>query len=126
MDFSRRQILWIVCIASTSLAVALCVRYLVVENPKISEMCEGWAPGWDCASRRAFISAFQYLLFGWIALFVAALNLFRPSMPMLSIAVAATSWALVLYNAGLAALATALLLLSLARLPQGTASMPGQ
>jgi hypothetical protein len=126
MGFSRRQILWIACIASTSLALALCVRYLVVENPKISEMCEGWAPGWDCASRRAFICAFQYLLFGWIAVLAAALNLFRPSMPMLSIAVAATSWALVLYNAGLAALATALLLLSLARLPQGTASMPGQ
>jgi hypothetical protein len=126
MGFSRRQILWIVCIACASFAAAVCIRYVIVENPKIAELCEGWARGWGCASRRAFISAFQYLLFGWIAVLAAALNLFRPSMPMLSITVATTSWALVLYNAGLAALATALLLLSLARLPQDTASMPGQ
>jgi hypothetical protein len=126
MSFSRRQILFVVCTACICFAAALCLRYVLVENPQISELCEGRASGWGCASRRGFILAFQYLVFGWIALLAAALNLLRPSVPMLSIAIAATSWALVLYNAGPGALAAALVLLSLARLPRDTAPMPRQ
>jgi hypothetical protein len=43
------------------------------------------------------------------------LNLMRPSILLTSVALAATAFGLVLYNAGLAGLAAALMILSLAR-----------
>jgi len=55
------------------------------------------------------------ITFGWIALAAALLNLVRPSIVLMSIALAAGGFGLVLHNAGLAGLAVALLILSLAR-----------
>jgi hypothetical protein len=126
MSFFRRQVLLLVLIAFASFCVALCLRYLFIENSTIGEMCEGWASGWACASRRTIIAVLQSVAVGWIALVAAALNLLRPSLLKCSVAVAATSCALVLYNAGLAALAVALLLLTLARVSPKAACMRAQ
>jgi succinate-acetate transporter protein len=54
-------------------------------------------------------------VFGWVALAAALLNLVRPSIPLILVALAATAFGLVLHNADLAGLAAALLILSLAR-----------
>ena len=126
MNLTRRQALWIVSIACVSFAVALRLRHLVVENPTIQEKCQLGAAGAGCTALRLLIVFFQYSVFGWIALIAAALNLFRPSLLVFSIGVAATSFGLIMYNAGLAAFGLALLLLTPARLSRGTASMPGQ
>ncbi len=126
MSISGRQLLWIAFIACASLGAALGLRYLLVENPKTQEVCQLGAAGMGCTAVRFLIALFQYSVFGWIALIAAALNLLRPSLLVFGIGVAATSFGLVMYNAGLAAFGLALLLLTPARLSQGTASMPGQ
>ena len=54
-------------------------------------------------------------VFGWIALAAALLNLVRPSIVLMSVALAAAGFGLVMHNAGLSGLAVALLILSLAR-----------
>ena len=58
---------------------------------------------------------YNHGVFGWIALAAAALNLLRPSIFLMTIAIAAAGFGLVLHNADLAGLAAALLILSLAR-----------
>jgi hypothetical protein len=126
MSSSRRQALWVAFVACVFFGAALCLRYLLIENPKTTETCQGGAAGLRCEFARTLISLFQYSVFGWVATIAAALNLVRPSLWIFSIAAAATSFGLVLYNAGLAAFAVALLLLSLARVSPGAASMPGE
>jgi hypothetical protein len=126
LRFSRRKSVFVVLIACVFFGAALCLRYLLIENPKTTETCQGGAAGLRCEFARTLISLFQYSVFGWVATIAAALNLVRPSLWIFSIAAAATSFGLVLYNAGLAAFAVALLLLSLARVSPGAASMPGQ
>ncbi len=54
-------------------------------------------------------------MFGWTAFGAALINLIRPSLVTFAIALAATAFGLVLYNAGLAGLAAGLLILSFAR-----------
>ena len=126
MSSSRRQALWVAFVACVFFGAALCLRYLLIENPKTTETCQGGAAGLRCEFVRILISLFQYSVFGWVAIIAAALNLVRPSLWIFSIAAAATGFGLVLYNAGLAAFALALLLLSLARVSPGAASMPRQ
>jgi hypothetical protein len=68
-----------------------------------------------CTTFRLTIVLFEHSVFGWVALVAAALNLLRPSLVLVSLALAAAGFGLVLHNAGLAGLAVALLILSLAR-----------
>jgi hypothetical protein len=70
---------------------------------------------WLCFTRQITIMLFTYSAFGWTALIVAALNLLRPSLVLFAIALAAACLGVVLYNVGLSALATGLLILSFAR-----------
>ena len=126
MSSSWRQVLWVAFVACVFFGAALCLRYLLIENPNTTEMCQEGAAGLRCEFARTLISLFQYSAFGLVATIAAALNLVRPSLWIFSIAAAATGFGLVLYNAGLAAFAVALLLLSLARVSPGAASMPGQ
>ena len=116
--------MFVAVVACVFFGAALCLRYLLIENPKTTETCQGAAAGLRCELVRTLISLFQYSVFGWAAIVAAALNLIRPSLWLFSIAAAATSFGLILYNAGLAAFAVALLLLSLARVSPGAASMP--
>jgi len=58
---------------------------------------------------------FNHDVFGAVALLAALLNLIRPSIVLTSLALAAAGFGIVLHNAGLAALAAGLLILSLAR-----------
>ena len=58
---------------------------------------------------------YSHSVFGWLALAAAALNLVRPSIFLMTIAIAAAGFGLVLHNTDLAGFAAALLILSLAR-----------
>jgi hypothetical protein len=112
---SARQTNWLLIIGFLALGEALYLRYLAIEYATVSLACQGGLQTWLCASFRMVIALYNKGVFGWVALAAALLNLLRPSIVLVSIAVAAAAFGLVLHNAGLAGLAAALLILSLAR-----------
>jgi hypothetical protein len=112
---SARQTNWLLIVGFVALGEALYVRYLAIEYGQVSLACQGGLSTWLCAMFRLAIALFEHSVFGWVALGAAALNLVRPSMVLVTVALAATAFGLVLHNANLAGLAAALLILSLAR-----------
>ncbi len=98
-----------------SLGYALYMRYLAIEQTPVGLACEGGLNTWLCFTRRIAIVLFTYSVFGWAALIVAAVNLLRPSLLLFAVALSISCMGVVLYNAGLSALAVSLLLLSFAR-----------
>jgi hypothetical protein len=112
---TARQLNWLLLIALLSLGEALYLRYLAIEYAPVSLACQAGLDTWLCATFRLVIVLFNHSAFGWVALAAAVLNLLRPSILPVGVALAAISFGLVLHNAGLAGLAAALLLLTLAR-----------
>ena len=98
-----------------SVGYALYLRYLVIEQSSVSLACEGGLNTWLCFTRKVVTALFRNSAFGILALAAAALNLLRPSLVLTAIALAAAGFGIVLYNVGLAGIAVALLILSLAR-----------
>ncbi len=112
---SERQTNWLLIVGMLALGEALYLRYLAIEHASVSLACQGGLQTWLCASFRSVIALYNNGVFGFLALGAAALNLVRPSIVLVSVALAAAGFGLVLHNAGLAGLAAALLILSLAR-----------
>jgi hypothetical protein len=112
---TARQTNWLLSVGFVALGEALYLRYLAIEHTQVSLACQGGLNTWLCATFRLTIVLFEHSAFGWVALVAAALNLLRPSLVLVSLALAAAAFGLVLHNAGLAGLAVALLILSLAR-----------
>ena len=81
----------------------------------MSLACQAGLDTWLCATFRLTIWAYNHSVFGWVALGAALINLLRPTILLVAVALAASAFGLVLHNANLAGLAAALLLLSLAR-----------
>jgi hypothetical protein len=106
---------WLLAVGFLSLGEALYLRYLGLENSQVALACQAGLDTWLCATLRLATSLFRQSVFGWCALACALLNLGRPSIVLLSLALAVSAFGLVLYNAGLSGLAAALLILSLAR-----------
>ena len=98
-----------------SVGYALYLRYLVIEQSSISLACEGGLNTWLCVTRKVVTALFRNSAFGILALAAAALNVLRPSVVLTAIGLAAAGFGVVLYNVGLAGIAVALLILSLAR-----------
>jgi hypothetical protein len=112
---SARAANWLLIVGFCSISYALYVRYLAIEQSAVGLACQAGLNTWLCSTRQITIVLFTYSVFGWFALIVAILNLLRPSLVLFGIALAAASCGVVLYNAGLSALAAGLLVLSLAR-----------
>lgn len=112
---STRATNWLLIIGFCSIGYALYMRYLAIEQPTVGLACQAGLDTWLCATRQVTITLFSYSVFGWFALIVAALNLLRPSLVLFGVALAAAGCGVVLYNNGLASLAAALLVISLAR-----------
>ena len=112
---TARQTNWLLLVGLLSLGEALYLRYLAIEYAQVSLACQGGLGTWLCATFRLAIGLYNHSVFGWVALGVAALNLVRPSVVLVLVALPATAFGLVLHNADLAGLAAALLILSLAR-----------
>jgi hypothetical protein len=70
--------------------------------------------------RQLATTVFNNSGFGWVALGAALVHLARPAVPIFALALAAAACGLALYNAGLSALAVALLIVSLARPARAT------
>ena len=112
---TARQTNWLLLVGLLSLGEALYLRYLAIEYAQVSLACQGGLSSWLCTTFRLAIILYNHSVFGWVALAAALLNLVRPSIALILVALAATAFGLVLHNADLAGLAAALLILSLAR-----------
>jgi hypothetical protein len=112
---TARQINWLLVVGFLALGEALYLRYLAIEYAQVSLACQGGLDTWLCATFRLVIGLYNRAVLGWVALGVALLNLWRPSIILVSVSLAAAAFGLVLHNANLAGLAAALLILSLAR-----------
>jgi len=112
---TARQTNWLLIVAFLSVGEAMYLRYLAIENLNVELACTAGLRTWLCDTFRLSIVLFNYEVFGAVALIAALLNLIRPSILLVSVALAAAGFGIVLHNAGLAALAAGLLIMSLAR-----------
>ena len=112
---TTRQTNWLLLVGLLSLGEALYLRYLAIEYAQVSLACQGGLSTWLCTTFRLAIVLYNHSVFGWVALASALLNLVRPSIALILVALAATAFGLVLHNADLSGLAVALLVVSLAR-----------
>ena len=112
---SARQACWLLIVGFLAVGEALYLRYLAIEHAPVSLACQAGQVSWLCSTFRLVIVLYNHGVFGWVALVAALLNLVRPSIVLISITLAAAGFGLVLHNAGLAGLAVALVILSLAR-----------
>jgi hypothetical protein len=112
---TARQTNWLLIVAFLCLGEAMYLRYLVMENSTMSLACQGGLNTWLCGAFRLTGVLYPYQVFGGVALAVALLNLLRPSAVLVTVALAAAAFGVVLHNADLSALAAGVLILSLAR-----------
>ena len=112
---TARQTNWLLLVGLLALGEALYLRYLAIEYAQVSLACQAGLKTWLCATFRLVIVLYEHSVFGWMAVGAALLNLVRPSIVLVALALAAAAFGLVLHNANLAGLAAALLILSLAR-----------
>lgn len=112
---SARAINWLLIVGFSALGYALYMRYLGIENTQVGLACAAGLDTWLCRSRSIVIALYAHSAFGGAALVVAAVNFLRPTLIVFAAALALTCLGVVLYNAGLASLAAALLILSFAR-----------
>jgi hypothetical protein len=112
---TARQTNWLLIVGFLALGEALYLRYLAIEYSSVALACQSGSASTLCSTFRLVIVLYTYGVFGWVALVAAVLNLIRPSMVPFGVALAAAAFGLVMHNAGLAGLAAALLVLSLAR-----------
>ena len=112
---TARQLNWLLVIGFLALGQALYLRYLAIENGTVSLACQAGLDTWLCRTFRLTIVLFNHRVFGAVALAIALLNLVRPSLLLVAVALAASAFGVVLHNADLSALAAGVLILSLAR-----------
>lgn len=112
---TARQVNWLLIVVFLFLGEALYLRYSALENSTVSLACQGGLDTWLCGTFRLTIVLYNHEAFGGVALAAALLNLLRPSLVLLGVALAAAAFGVVLHNADLAALAGGVLILSLAR-----------
>ena len=113
---SARQANWLIAAALLSLGYALYLRYLVIEQSTVGLACQGGLKTlalFHAQHRDRACSAIRCS--GSRRLRCALLNLLRPSLPLLGAALIVGGFGIVLYNVALSSLASALLILSLAR-----------
>ena len=112
---TARQTNWLLVVGFLSVGEALYLRYLAIENSAVSLACQAGLETWLCTTFRLTIVLYHHLVFGAVALAAALLNFMRPSLVLVTVALAAAAFGVVLHNADLAALAAGVLILSLAR-----------
>jgi hypothetical protein len=112
---TARQTNWLLIVAFLSVGEALYIRYMAIENLNVELVCQAGLNTWLCGAFRLSIVLFNHEVLGGVALAAALLNLLRPSIVLVTLALAAAGFGIVLHNADLSALAAGVLILSLAR-----------
>lgn len=118
---TARQTNWLLIVAFLSVGEAMYLRYQAMENSTVSIACHSGLDTWLCSTFRLAIVLYEHQVFGGLALVAALLNLIRPSLILVTVALAAAAFGVVMHNADLSALAGGVLILSLAR----PAPLPG-
>src|ERR1700735_999346 len=96
---TARQINWLLVVGFLALGQALYLRYMAIENNTVSLACQAGLRTWVCDTFRLTIVLFNHNVFGWVALAAAALNLFRPSIVLVTLALAAAAFRPLLQHA---------------------------
>lgn len=112
---SARATNWLLIVGFLSIGYALYLRLMAVEQATVGLACMAGLDTWLCMTRRIVIALFMHSVFGWFAIAAALLNLLRPSLVLFALALSAACFGVVLYSAGMSALAAGLLILSFAR-----------
>jgi hypothetical protein len=112
---TARQTNWLLAIGFLAVGEALYLRFMAIEKANVALACQGGLSTWLCSTFRVTIPLFEHEAFGAVALAIALVNLLRPSIVLMGLALAAAGFGLVLHNVDLAALAVGTLILSLAR-----------
>jgi len=112
---TARQTNWLLVVGFLAVGQALYIRFLAIENPNVALACQGGLKTWLCTSWQLSVVLFRHEVFGIVALAIALLNLLRPSLVLVALALAVIGFGVVLHNVDLAALAAGALILSLAR-----------
>jgi hypothetical protein len=112
---TARQTNWLSIIAFLSVGEAMYLRYMAIENLNVELACQSGLKTWLCGAFHISIALYNRYVFGGVALAAALLNLIRPSIVLVAVALAAGGFGVVLHNPELSALAAGVLTLSLAR-----------
>ena len=112
---TARQTNWLIAVSLLAAGEAMYVRYQAMENSTVSIACQSGLNTWLCGTFRLSVVLYNHQIFGAVALIVALLNLIRPSIILVAVALAAAGFGVVMHNADLSALAAGVLILSLAR-----------
>ena len=112
---TARQTNWLLIVAFLSVGEALYLRYMAIENLNVELACQAGLKTWLCGAFHLALALYNHYVFGAVALAAAILNLIRPSIVLVAVALAASGLGIVLHNPELSALAAALVILSLAR-----------
>jgi hypothetical protein len=112
---TARQSNWLLIVAFLSVGEALYLRYMAIENLNVELACQAGLKTWLCGAFHVSIALYNHYVFGAVALAAALLNLVRPSIVLVAVALAAGGFGIVLHNPELSALAGGLLIVSLAR-----------
>jgi hypothetical protein len=112
---TARQTNWLLIVAFLSVGQAIYLRYMAIENLNVELACQAGLKTWLCGAFHVAIALYSHYVFGAVALAAAVLNLIRPSIVLVAIALASGGFGIVLHNPELSALAAGVLILSLAR-----------
>ena len=112
---TARQTNWLLIVTFLAVGEALYIRFLAIENPNVALACQSGLKTWLCTSWQLSIVLFRHEVFGMVALAIALLNLLRPSLALVALALTVIGFGAVLHNVDLSALAAGVLILSLAR-----------
>jgi hypothetical protein len=112
---TARQTNWLLIVAFLSVGEAMYLRYMAIENLNVELACQAGLKTLLCTAFHVSTALYNHYVFGGVAVAAALLNLLRPSIVLVAVALAAGGFGIVLHNPELSALAAGLLVLSLAR-----------
>jgi hypothetical protein len=115
------QVQFLLVVGFSTVGYALYLRYLTIEFSTVALACDAGLPTLLCKTRILVTDLFKNSVFGIVALVIAALNLIRPSIVLLTGGLIAAGFGIVLYNIALAGIAIGLLILGFARPAPATA-----
>lgn len=102
-------------LTALSIVCAMALRFGLIENAPLGVACDASGGSFVCTLRHITIVLFNQGVFGGLALAMAGLNLWRPTVPGTAVALSAAGLGLTLYNTAAAAFACGLIVLALAR-----------
>ena len=112
---TARQTNWLLIVGFLAVGEALYLRYTAIENSNVALACHAGLRTWLCSIYNVVLVLFTHEVFGAVALATALLNFVRPSLVLVTFALAAAGFGIVLHNADLSGLAVGVLILSFAR-----------